>query len=81
MKTTSRPWRSSVGTLPAGSDRTREVVTTLRTLSARSASAFLTEPVSSPLGSVTRACSASAAMGSPPTIHRPSCAMPMGTTS
>ena len=81
MKTTSRPWRSSLGTLPAGSERTSDVEAAPRTLSARSASAFLTEPVSSPLGSAPRACSASARIGSPPTTQRPSRAMPMGTTS
>ena len=49
-------------------------------LSARSASAFFTAPVASPLGSPTRAWEARARRGSPPTTQRPSRPMPMGTT-
>src|SRR6058998_1097091 len=79
--TTSRPARNSAGMPPAGSTRTSAVeASAVSALSARSASAFLTAPVASPLGRPTRACEASARRGSPPTTQRPSRPIPMGTT-
>src|SRR5881296_2538238 len=79
--TTSRPARNSAGMPPAGSTRTSAVeASAVSALSARSASAFLTAPVASPLGRPTRACVASAPRGSPPTTQRPSRPIPMGTT-
>src|SRR6266446_2034264 len=79
--TTSSPARSSAGMPPAGSVRTMAVeASVVSALSARSASAFFTAPVASPLGSPTRAWEARARRGSPPTTQRPSRPMPMGTT-
>src|SRR6266513_3758616 len=80
MTTTSRR-RSSAGSPPAGSVRARLRVVALSPASARSASAFLTEPAVSSRGSATRASDASARNGSPPTTQRPSRAMPIGTTT
>src|SRR5205085_6924076 len=82
MTTTSRPARSSAGIPPAGSTRTSALeASAVSALSARSARAFLTAPVASPLGRPTRACVASARRGSPPTTQRPSRPIPMGTTT
>src|SRR5205809_5228597 len=81
MTTTSRPARSSAGIPPAGSTRTSALeASAVSALSARSARAFLTAPVASPLGRPTRACVASARRGSTPTTQRPSRPIPMGTT-
>jgi hypothetical protein len=80
ITTTSSPWRRSAGSPPAGSTRTSVVSLALTVASARSASAFLTDPVASSPGSAMRASAASARSGSPPTTQRPSRVMPMGTT-
>src|SRR5262245_24921228 len=81
ITTTSRPWRSSSGRLPAGSVRTRPATAALSVDSARLASAFFTAPSASLDGSATRASAASARRGSPPTTQRPLRAMPIGTTA